>query len=184
MAYEPSKVDLADLNAAIRNPDAPYATAMANQTKWRGHAEELAGALIPASGFASSPAEVKEFVRHWNDYVNAWKSQASAMATFLGRGIALREPTLRFLKRARKAIRSRDADLYKVSVDAYTGELQDAGEQLFDQNNMPKIASDADAEEAFDAVVEDANDSEVVGRLVETLRNDFPESVFAERLTR
>lgn len=183
MAYEPSEVDLDDLDAAIRNSDAPYEPAIATRKKWLGHADALAGALIPASAFRSSPGQVKEFVGHWNEYVNACRSQFSAMATFLGRGMAIKEPTLRFLKRSRKAIRNRDVGLYEASVEGYTGELKDTVEQLVDKDNMPKIAF-ADTEKAFDAVVEDANDSEAVRRLVETLRTDFPEGAFAKSLTR
>jgi hypothetical protein len=140
--------------------------------------------VIPDAATANSPGEVKRFVADWNRYVRASQSAVAEMASMFDRAMALKTPTRRFLLRTRAAIRVRDGAGYRRAVETYTAQLKRLGEDLYGADGLPDTRTGEEADRALKAMIADANGSEAVGRLVNALRQKYPGSVFARRMTR
>jgi hypothetical protein len=185
--YEPSKVDISDLDSLIENPDAPYRQAIRSQAKMLKHEQALANARIASSNYATSPEDIREFVGHWNAYIDGWHGVAKSMRAAFDQGLSFRSPTTAFLRQMRSAIRHRDADAYRLSVDRYKAKLKKAGEGLYDGTGPLAGALKWEAgpeQKAFDALLDDANSSDEVRSLVTALRRKYPNGLFAERFSR
>jgi hypothetical protein len=179
------KVDDAELDALISEPHQLYGPASQSLRRFRGWAAELGEAKIASTEFENSARPVQEFLGHWNEYVEVHRRSVDGVSGLFEQAMAIRGPTERFLRACRRALRTKDAATYLAARRRYLAALERWGERLYDEDGLPRIASQPrDEPEAFDRLVEDANGSEEVSRFVRGVVNAYPKSVFAERLER
>jgi hypothetical protein len=173
-----SQKTAADIATILRDPDKPFGAASQLISRVRALSRDSHGALIPARAVTGSPASVRSFIADWNSYtLLVARALDGYVAEFEG-VVSLKEPTMLFLRQARDAFLSRDSAAYQSARSAFVGAMRRLPASVF----SPSTGNLGNAEQsAAKRLVDDANHSDDVLRLVDAVKHDYPASLFVQR---
>jgi hypothetical protein len=180
VAGDVAKVSSADLDRFIAHPDDMYGAARGSQRRIQEWVRQLRVAEIAEEEFSDSSASTREFMRDYNTFVQRTRAGYEQLEGFFDRGVALKAPSVRFLRAARSAIAAHNAHAYQAARDRYVRVLRKVGDALVGTKVMAGLTQAGKrADQALEQLRHDANGADDVSRLIEAVIKRYPNSVFA-----